>query len=114
MWAHLLKTIGLLLAILAMLTAGICAYRSLPSSKFNRIQQGMSISEVNAVLGTGKKLSRSQLPLVQSKNNDEPIPIISGDEFWFWGTDRLGWHAEIYIGLRNGKVCDKDISFSAL
>lgn len=100
---------------------GVLFYQNLPSVKFCKVQLGMSLSEVEAILGPGKKISQSQLPLLppfarplQKPLEDGLVPIISGDEFWFWGTDRIGWRSTIYVGFRNGKVCDKELQTDGL
>jgi hypothetical protein len=93
--------------------AGIHFYQSIPSVKYHKIRTSMSLSDVEAVLGPGEKIPRSNLPrvpqYVKPRVNGESATVIDGDEFWFWSAERLGWHTTIYVGFRNGKVCDKAI-----
>lgn len=101
-------------------------------AKYKRIQVGMSVDEVQAILGLGTRINQSDVPQIEvfvnpadekaaaekmkklgprwtTKIRDYPMrpkPIVEGDLILKWENDRTG--ARILIAFRDGKVCEKD------
>lgn len=77
---------------------------------YERIQVGMSLVEVEALLGgTGEEIRRETLP--GSPDYNEPVlskrvkPVVTGDKFFRWYESPIG--KKVIVGLKDDKVCDK-------
>ena len=74
---------------------------------FKRVEIGMTLQEVEAILGPGREISAKELP--GEPDFDEPDldkrvkPVVQGDRFFEW----LGGGAEVFVAFRDGRVCDK-------
>jgi hypothetical protein len=79
------------------------------SRGFSRIKIGMSLDEVEAILGPGEQISLEHVtqipgsPYAKRKGNLDLV--VEGDEFFRWHNSKCGM--EIQLGLRDGRVCDK-------
>lgn len=69
--------------------------------KFDKIQAGMTLAQVEEILGEG---DRRQYPPGLRENDGNLRSAVEGDEFWVWN-DPYG--AAIWVGIRDGVVCDK-------
>jgi hypothetical protein len=67
-----------------------------------RIKVGMTLKQAEGILGPATKVDR---PPETAQG-----PVIGGDEFYQWRNDDLA----IYVGIRDGKVCDKFFVFPPL
>jgi hypothetical protein len=65
-----------------------------------RIRNGMTLNDVEAVLGPAKEIDRKHLPVEKDKGQ-----VVQGERFFHWEYEPEG--IEIYLGFRDGKVCDK-------
>jgi hypothetical protein len=72
-----------------------------------RVRVGMTLDEVEAVLGPGRK---EEGPPGTPDYKGGSVPLVRGEEFYVWERDGL----EIWVGLEDGKVCDKYFDFPSL
>jgi hypothetical protein len=72
-----------------------------------RIKVGMTLAEEESVLGPG---TRDDCPPGQQDDKEGTVPIARGDQIYVWEQDGL----EIWVGLRDGKVCSKSFDFPSL
>jgi hypothetical protein len=98
--------------------------------KYQRIQTGMSLAEVEELLGPGEIVPRDHVPMtVVAVNPDDPqaseararwegrspmtardyptktVPVVDGDLILVWESrETLEW---IYVALKDGRVCGK-------
>jgi hypothetical protein len=75
-------------------------------AKFEKVQLGMSVVDVVAVLGNGTQLAKEEVPLspdFRRPEGDRLVPVVTGDVFRKW-TDPAG--NDIIIGFSNNKVVD--------
>jgi hypothetical protein len=101
--------------ITIVLAVAVWFYHNTSSAKFDKIQFGMNLTEVEAIVGPGKMISGSDLPEIGGGQGF----IVRGDQFWTYRGSHdgsfvdsvlhFGHGPRIYIGLRNGQVCDKAI-----
>lgn len=94
---------------------------------YNRIEVGMSVEEVEAILGAGTVINQAQVPsYVVAVNPDEEAafferhrkagtiptvrdyatrykPFVEGDVIYLW---KWGYY-EIWLAFKDGKVCEK-------
>lgn len=96
-------------ALLCMTVLAILGYDNdrgwtLTRSTLDKIKPGMTLNEVEAILGPGEE---SQVLIV---------PPIQGENIYEWNEWQKDWKPDglttparrsIYIGFRDGKVCDK-------
>jgi hypothetical protein len=66
-----------------------------------RLRIGMSLKEVESVLGHGEKEVGG--PPGTPDHSGVTIPIVQGDECYRWYKDGV----EIFVGFRDGRVCGK-------
>jgi hypothetical protein len=112
-----LRTIFLLIAACAALLstwtllAQLLDHLEGPISRrtFKKITLGMSLDEVEAILGPGRQIpvgsvtrGRGSPSARETWNLDL---VIDGDQFFEWRDDEHGKRIE--LGMRDGKVCDK-------
>src|SRR5207302_1670877 len=93
--------------------------------KYDQVQVGMTLTEVESILGPGSQISAKDLSgkLITKPGFVEPpdppggpprtvrmapavvVPEVQGDQFYqWWNPD----HSEYsLVGMRDGKVCDK-------
>jgi hypothetical protein len=72
-----------------------------------RITNGMSLSEVERVLGEGKSIDSKAIQSIDYDQHDPEKrvhPVVIGDERFLWQNEN---HFRIVVGFRNGVVCDK-------
>ncbi len=72
-----------------------------------RVRVGMTVGEVEAILGRGE---RQEWVGWTPDGEGGMVPFVRGDEFLLWEEDGL----EIWTGIRDGKVCDKQFWASSL
>ena len=74
---------------------------------YKRIENGMTVLEVEALLGPGTEVEKKCIPKTTGM-----IPVVKGDRFYRWEDMEAG--TEIFIGLKDNVVCDKwywEVSF---
>jgi hypothetical protein len=70
-----------------------------------RVRVGMTLGEAEAVLGPATK--QASPPTLQPDK-----PAVQGSEFYFWSEPgAVIGGAVIWVGLRDGRICDKWFSF---
>lgn len=73
-------------------------------NNYLRIHTGMTLAEVEALLGgPGEELRRASLFTSPDKNE----PILEGDQVFLWRAPQNHNGGQILVGLKDGKVCDK-------
>jgi hypothetical protein len=117
---------GLLLVGLGLFALLYCPPARFSYCNYQRVQAGMNLEEVQALLGPGTEIERRWVPQeVRPKPGvvvpppgpnatvrDYPVvevPVVDGDRFFRWEADApwLQSGAYIIIAFRDGKVCDK-------
>ena len=82
-----------------------CLYHDLPPGKgekiFKTIQKGMTLSEIESILGEGVEIPPERLPMHPEKEILKPV--IKGDIFYLWDKGEY----RIIIGFVEGKVFEK-------
>jgi hypothetical protein len=68
-------------------------------ASFGRVQVGMTLANVEAVLGPGKQ--------VFDVPRHPDGPVVQGDEFYQWDSNTRGYPETILIGLKKGVVIDR-------
>lgn len=78
-------------------------HRPASAARYDQIEIGMTLGQVEAVLGSGKEIPATQVPLVGNRME----PAVKGTRFYRWINrgDELG--AQIIVGFDNDRVCDK-------
>ncbi len=71
-----------------------------------RLQVGMTLEQATSVLGPAKK---HEQPMQIAVGKEELHDVVQGDEFYSWGEWWKG--PEIWVGVRDGKICDKYLNF---
>jgi hypothetical protein len=83
---------------------------------FAKIEIGMTLDEVEAILGPGKQISVADVTAVpgapDAERKGDLYLRLDGDQFFRWKETETG--TEILVGVRNGKVCDRDYWASSL
>jgi hypothetical protein len=126
-----LVLIGALLGVLI----GFYYYRFVMDSpeyrNYKQVQIGMSVDEVQAILGPGTAVNQSEVPgIVVAVNPGDEVaseerarrsgrppptirdyptrikPVVEGDYILQWVNSRTG--ERILVAFRDGKVCEKD------
>lgn len=77
-----------------------CKHAGLPHEDYDRIGIGMSVPEVERILGPGRPISREQVPTGPNSQC-----LVKGDRFLKWSGQKI--QTEIIIGFKENKVCDK-------
>lgn len=124
----------LILTPIAFLSLGAfygCSVKDSPySNNYGRVQVGMTVEEVEAILGPGSSVKQSEVPTVVVAVNpadvqaseerakragrwpqtarDYPVrhkPVVEGDLILKWVDDRTG--ERILVAFKDGKVCEK-------
>jgi hypothetical protein len=90
---------------------------------YDKIAVGMTLSEVETLIGPGTEIDRSSLPkthrlkagvhpnrvgpqvTVVDHDLFEIVPVVDGDVFHRWTEN--GGGSYVILGFRNGRVCDK-------
>jgi hypothetical protein len=104
------------LVALAVLVFALDAYLNRPGRfchrNYERIQVGMALAEVEALLGgPGREIAQVDLP--QSRDFSPPLPqewskpVLIGDQFFRWLTPEKYNGGEIIVGVKDGRVSDK-------
>ncbi len=75
-------------------------------SGYKQIQQGMSLEDVEAILGPGSRIATEQIPTFPDFR--EPLehrrkPVVVGDMVLRWEHN----YDVIYVGFRNNSMCSK-------
>ena len=125
----------ILIAIPSALLVGACYWlfwmESADYRKYKRVQVGMSVDEVQAILGPGTPIGQEKVPgIVVAVNpadvdaslerarragrspptaRDYPTrvkPVVEGDFILQWVNDKTG--ERILVAFKDGKVCEKD------
>ena len=83
-------------------------------SNFNKVKIGMSLREVESILGPGKQIQADQVMRISrspdAQGNWNFHLVVDGDLFYEWDQgDRA-----IELGTKHGKVCDKWYGASGL
>ncbi len=104
-WKWLLRAVALgsIICVLWMV------WISLPNVEFlqlyRKIEVGMTMREVESILGPGKRISKQEIP--QTKDESRKVgtkPVVFGDAYLRWDHDQ----ERIIIGFQDGKVVCKD------
>ncbi len=132
---HKPRSTFLLVAFLGVISLGWCwsifSGDSHDFTNYKRVQVGMSIEEVQAILGPGSLVKQAELPTTivavnpndavaaQEKEKmsggsptttrDYPVrhkPVVEGDYILRWVNNRTG--ERILVAFKDGKVCEKD------
>jgi hypothetical protein len=98
-----LRTILLAGAILFVAgSAAVFAFRCAAYSAFerscDRVRVGMTLAEVEAVLGPGERVTA--VPQMGVR------PVVGGDVFYRWAAVPRGYPEMMYVGFCGGVVCD--------
>jgi hypothetical protein len=105
------RTTLVLVSATALALVCFLIYRSTIWGRYNRIKVGMSLREVQTLLGPGEPVQRAHVPqvppYVKPEVNGECAPVVDGDVFYAWYASATG-DGVIYIGFCNGHVCDKN------
>lgn len=104
----IMLAIGMLI-LLAPVSCFICCPNTMTYYEWQyryRIRIGMTLSEAESVLGSATK-EQAQPGL---RYDDGIRAAVQGDEFYVW--ERSGM--EIWVGVRDGKICDKWFDFPSL
>jgi hypothetical protein len=96
--------------LVALMIVAFIAYRGTIWGKYHRIRSGMTLAEVEAIMGPGQRISREYVPrvppYVKPQQGGDFATVVDGDEFYEWNYLRTNGPA-IYVGFRDGKVSDK-------
>jgi hypothetical protein len=94
--------------VMCSVTLWMCAFTGRVNYlNYLRIQKGMTLDEVEHLLGRGREINGSNIP--QSPSFSEPIPerraqpVVRGDRCFVWETESL----EIYVGVTENVVQSK-------
>jgi hypothetical protein len=120
---------GLVLVGLGLFALLYCPPGRFSYCNYQRVQLGMTLPDVEALLGPGTEIGRDRLPVVVRPApgvvvppdppggpyrtvRDYPVvevPVVDGDRFFRWEADApwLQSGAYIIVAFRDGKVCDK-------
>ncbi len=87
------------LVVIAPLILAECRTGVISECNFEKIRLGMTVSEAEAILGSGQELEGKYVPYTDTG------PVINGDRFFKWegGTTARA----VWVGIRNGRICDK-------
>jgi hypothetical protein len=103
----------IIIASLLALTGGFvvlsswCPTGRVSFCNFKRIQHGMTLSDVQRILGAGKQIRPSEVPSTPTYEHGKKWkPVVSGETFYFWGKRDVRERHFIIIGFREGKVLD--------
>jgi hypothetical protein len=84
-----------------------CLYHNLPEGNgekiFKRIQKGMTLSEIESILGEGVKIPPERLPTHPDYEKGGEKPVVKGDIFYLWDKGEY----RVTIGFVEGKVFEK-------
>jgi hypothetical protein len=106
---------GLLSLACLWLYLSFCGKGVVGRCNYNRIENGMTLEEVTALLGPGDEVSGVPIYVDHSEPDREKRfkPVVTGERCFQWPK---GWSmysisdlgaVRIIIGLKDGKVCDK-------
>ncbi len=110
------KTIAIIASVVALLLGAFLCFAwdgpGLTQRKFNRIEYGMTLAEVEEILGPGRELRPHEVPDIRNG------PVRPGDQVYKWSETRASedngqfktvgrGERRICVAFRNGKVCDK-------
>ena len=65
--------------------------------KSDRLETGMTLEEVEVIMGEGKRLPANEIPQIGHH------PVVNGDEFYTW-SDRRG---TVYLAFEHGRLASK-------
>jgi hypothetical protein len=87
------------LVVITFLILAQCRRGVISECNYGKIRLGMTVSEAEAILGSGRELEGEYVPRTHTG------PVISGDRFFKWedGTTARA----VWVGIRSGRVCDK-------
>lgn len=96
-------------AVLAVLAEGIlilvdCTSEKVTECNYGKLKIGMKVSEAEVILGPGQERAKEAVP-ERRWPNGMIVRAVSGDRFFNW-YDRATAR-EVWVGVRNGKICDK-------
>ena len=81
------------------------------NNAFSKVTEGMTLEEVEGILGPGKEISREAVP--QQWTGNVGKKVVEGDRFFTWENGYgVGW--AFYISFRNNKVVQKFDHFPSL
>jgi hypothetical protein len=87
------------LVVIASLILAQCRRGVISECNYGKIRPGMTVSEVEAILGSGQELEGKYVPYTHTG------PVSSGERFFKW-EDRTTAR-KVWVGIRSGRVCDK-------
>jgi hypothetical protein len=76
-----------------------------------RIKTGMTLAEVESILGPGKQ-EKTKPGTMDQKGFS--VPVLQGEELYVWEQDGYLWEltgSRIWVGFQDGKVCDKHLYY---
>jgi hypothetical protein len=81
-------------------------------ARYDRLQLGMTVPEVEAILGPGEEVPEDRMPgvppHVRPMRDGRFAPLVEGERFFRWQEQHEGFPPRtIWVGVRGGKVCDK-------
>lgn len=91
--------IALLLLVSSSILCVSCSRIS--KENYTRIKNGMTLREVETLLGPGTETERQYVPTTSPTRE----PVVYGDRFYSWKDVQTG--KEIFVGVKDGVVCDK-------
>jgi hypothetical protein len=102
----LLALIVLCLSLVLSCQNGTVSYHN-----YIKIREGMTLGEVEAILGPGVEIPKSRLPETPDFTEPDPEkrskPVVTGEQISRWSKGRIPGETEIIIGFKDGRVCDK-------
>jgi hypothetical protein len=87
----------------------LCVFPGPTQCNYGRVSTGMTLSDVEAILGPGDEIPPGAVP-VHARDKRGNIEFVTGDRFFQWPKGRGPFMAggrQIIIGMRNDRVCDK-------
>jgi len=79
------------------------------SAKYERIHNGMSLGDVEKILGKGTQKTESEVPSLRDEKDVRKA--VEGKEFYDW---RFKDDEDIWIGVSDGRVISKYYYFPSL
>jgi hypothetical protein len=95
--------VGAFTALLLITSCRTSRDRPASVATYSQVEIGMTVDEVEAILGRGKEIPRSEVPLLGGPMR----PAVEGTSFYRWKDEANAMTPEIVLGFENGKVCNK-------
>jgi hypothetical protein len=87
------------LFVVALLASARCYNGTVSDCNYAKIENGMTVGQVESVLGTGREIGREYIPSTRDG------PVVDGQAYFLWEEAATG--RQVWVGLRGGRVCTK-------